>query len=117
MLLKLNPTVARVLIGDREPKRDLKDYKFESLESTIQEGNWDDVDPIWVSPNILINSVLSALYNLNPIPILQPLLMYNGHHRLRKAIEHGLPIKAYLRYTPGNPKMPEHEKLQCDYDD
>jgi hypothetical protein len=41
--------------------------------------------------------------------------MYNGRHRLEKAIEYSLPIKAYVRYTPFNPKMPEDEKLQDDF--
>ena len=109
-MITLRPHLARLLISDRESER--RDETYEYLERKIQEGRWDDVSAIWVTPNILINGLSAGIMSWEWHPTLKPLIMYNGHHRLEKALEHGLPVRAYVRYTLGNPKMPEEERLQ-----
>jgi hypothetical protein len=115
VLITLKPGLARLLISDREGDR--LSENFERVEKQIQEGGWDKVSPIWLTPNYLINGLFGRFaYDGKFKPTLKPFIVYNGHHRLDKAIEHNLPVRAYVRFTPFNPKMPETERLQFDID-
>lgn len=110
VLIKLNAKLARRLISSRENYRDNEKYAL--LEKSIQNGKWDDVPPIWLTPNLVFNDLFSSMLNDGCFrPTLKPFLIYNGHHRLDKAIEHNLPVRAYIRYTLGNPKIPDKEVL------
>ena len=112
MKIKLKPNIARWLISKRESDREPETYKY--LEGKISRGEWDEVPAIWITPNFLINGLFCGWGSHEWHPTLKPLIVYNGHHRLEKAIEHNLPVTAYVRYTPGNPKIPEEEILQFD---
>jgi hypothetical protein len=114
MKITLKPNIARWLIAKRESERD--EEKYESLERAIGQGRWNDVPPIWITPNFLFNGLFCGLQSHEWHPTLKPFIIYNGHHRLEKAIEHNLPVSAYIRYTPRNIKMPERERLQFDMD-
>jgi hypothetical protein len=113
VMIKLKPNIARWLIAKRESER--RPEAYESLEKAISRGRWDEVPAIWITPNFLFNG-LFCNFPSEWHPTLKPLIVYNGHHRLEKAIERNLPVTAYVRYTPGNPNMPEKEKLQYDLD-
>lgn len=98
--ITLKPKLAKLLIANRETtSQDSLDF----LEDKVQKGEWSNVPPIWVTPNFIINGIINLT--------LKPLIMYNGHNRLSKAIEHSLPIKIYIRYTPFNPQMSKEERL------
>ncbi|MBS3087642.1 hypothetical protein J4226_03535 [Candidatus Pacearchaeota archaeon] len=109
VLITLKPKWARLLISPRERKINRRTESYNYLEDLIQQGKWDEVPPIWVTPNFIFDSILEVY------PTIKPLRVYNGHHRLDKAIEHKLPIKAYVMYTPNNPKLPKEEKLEIDF--
>lgn len=110
--IRLRPNIARWLISKRESERDSDKYK--SLERAVSNGTWKDVPPIWITPNFLINGLFCGFDSHEWHPTLKPFIVYNGHHRLEKALEHSLPVTAYVRYTPCNPPMPEEERLQFD---
>ncbi len=109
VFITFSPSLARILIAKRERGSDSEKCNF--LENAIQKGNWDNVPPIWVTPNLLFNGIFCGFFDQQSHPTIKPLIIYNGHHRFDKALEHNLPIKAYIRYTFGNPKMPEKEVL------
>jgi len=110
--LKLNPTLARLLIAPREEVR--KKRTLEYLDKEIKEGNWGGVPPIWVTPNFILNGLLNGLFT-NGIwhPTIKPFIVYNGTHRRAKSIESGVCLEMYVRYTPWNPDMPPDEC--CEY--
>lgn len=116
-MITLNSRLARILIADREPKKDYprQQETYDYLEAEIRQGRWKNVDPIWITPNYVLNGLLFSVLEFR-LPTLRPFIMYNGHHRLEKAVEHNLPVRAYIRYTPGNPKMPSRERLELDID-
>ncbi len=109
MRIKLKPNLARILISPRESeiRKDSERY----LSEEVNKGRWDRVPAIWVTPNFLINGLLNGLLADKWSPTLKPLIVYNGHHRLEASIKNNLPINVYVRYTPGNPEMPNEEKL------
>jgi len=112
VLLTFNPNLARLIISPREDRSERRSAVLESLEEAIQQGKWESIAPIWLTPNYLINGIFRGLYAAGIIsPTFKPFIIYNGHNRFEKAIEHGLPLRAYVRYTFGNPKMPKEEKL------
>lgn len=112
VLIRLNSELARKIISPRESK---DKEKLASLERAIQEGKWDQIPPIWVTPNFVLNGMLGALNEGYFKPTIKPFIIYNGHNRFIKAVEYGLPILAYVRYTPGNPKMPRKEELSEEF--
>ena len=114
VLLTFKPNIARLTISPRENKRKRNSETFEFLEEAILGGKWDSIDPIWLTPNYLANGIFRGLDGDILIPTLKPFIIYNGHHRFDKAIEYQLPLKAYIRYTLGNPTMPEEEKWKYD---
>jgi len=114
VLITFTPTLAKLLIAPREDEIVIID-KVERLEEAVKHGNWDKVPPIWITPNCIFNDLLNGIKAWEWNPSLKPFLMYNGAHRRRTAIEHNLPLKAYIRYTLGNPEMPEEEKLKPHY--
>ncbi len=105
-LITLKPGSARLLISQREGTNKRRDESFKYLEEEISSGRWNDIPPIWITPKIIINGMLNFT--------IKPFIIYNGHHRFDKALEHNLPIRAYVRFTPSNPDIPEEEKLQYD---
>ncbi|MBI2632358.1 hypothetical protein HYW75_05115 [Candidatus Pacearchaeota archaeon] len=107
--IALNPGLARLLISQRESE--IRDGSLQYIEKEIQEGRWKNINPIWLTPNFLINGLFSGILSWEWHPTLKPLIIYNGYHRLKKGLEHSLPIVAYIRYSPFNPKMPEDEIL------
>ncbi|HLA23683.1 MAG TPA: hypothetical protein VJZ93_04075 [Candidatus Nanoarchaeia archaeon] len=109
----LESSTAKLLISEREIKREPRGETFDYLERKIQNGNWDELPPIWVTPNFLLNGFFNEVYPGIWGPTIKPFIMYNGHHRLRKAVEHNLPISIIIRFTPGNPRMPEEERLRA----
>lgn len=110
MKITLKPRMARLLISRRESGR--REEASGRLEEAIRQGRWAEVPPIWITPNLILNGLLCGLKSGEWHPTLKPFIVYNGHHRRHMAIEHQLPISAYVRFTPGNPKMPEEERLQ-----
>ena len=112
MLITLKPSLARLAISPREERDDEKTDRY--LEEEIKIGKWDNIPPIWITPNFLFNGLFAGFKGGEFHPTLKPFILYNGHHRLNKALEYNLPIRAYIRYTLGNPEMPEEEKLQED---
>jgi hypothetical protein len=115
VMITLNPKLARMLIAVREPKKDYprKQETYDYLEGEIKQGRWNNIGPLWITPNYLINGLLFSVLEFR-LPTLKPFIMYNGHHRLEKAVEHNLPVRAYIRYTPRNPKMPSREELELE---
>jgi hypothetical protein len=112
MLIKFSPLFARLLIFQREARAFRDEEKLEKLEEAIKRGQWDTIPPAWITPNFLINDLVDRVFVGNlPGPSIKPFVIYNGHHRFNKALEHELPFRAYIRYTPGNPPMPYGEKL------
>ena len=120
VMVTLNPKLARLIIADREGRGNRNIERYQSLEEAIQKGGWDRIPPIWITPNLIVNGLFCSVGslecgNLEWHSTLKPFIMYNGHHRLDKALEHGLPVRAYVRFTPRNPIMPKEERLQyCD---
>ena len=110
----LKPNLARLLISPRERSRDCNNKSNYYLEEEIKVGGWDKILPIWVTPNFLLNGVFCGIGIGEWHPTFKPLIIYNGHHRLEKALKHNLPIKIYIRYTPGNPEIPAEERLYSD---
>jgi len=108
--IRLSPRLAVLLISPRESP--YRSESLASLEEGIQEGKWEDIPPIWLTPNLGLNGLFNGLRSGEWHPTLKPFMIYNGHNRFQKALEHNLPIVAYVRYTPGNPRMPEQEKLR-----
>ncbi|MFA5993010.1 MAG: hypothetical protein WC796_04860 [Candidatus Pacearchaeota archaeon] len=110
VLITIKPSLARLLISARESDRRYETYQY--LENEIREGRWDNIPPIWLTPNFLLNGLFCGSLELHPT--IKPLIVYNGHHRLEKALEHNFLVRAYIRYTPGNPTMPLNERLHAD---
>jgi hypothetical protein len=117
VMITLNPRLAKRLIAVSEPKKDYprKKETNDYLEDEIKQGRWNNTDPLWITPNYLVNGLLFSILDFKS-PTLKPFIMYNGHHRLEKAVEHNLPVRAYIRYTPGNPNMPSREELEFEFD-
>ncbi len=114
VLITLKLWIARRIISPWKKERNTVTNVY--LENKIQLGEWDSVPPIWITPNFILNRVWIELRSYHLLlPALKPFIMYNGHHRFDKAIEYDLPIRAYVRYTPGNPQLPEEERLVEDY--
>ena len=84
------------------------------MEREILAGKWDEVPPIWITPNFILNGLFNIMY-YEWHPTLKPFIIYNGHHRFSKALKHNLLVRAYVRYTPGNPQLPSDEELSFFY--
>jgi|GEM_PF-4867735 len=60
MLIKLNPKLAKLLISPRE--KGFNNERLESLETAVQEHRWDNVPPIWLTPNFLFNGFFRGFF-------------------------------------------------------
>lgn len=112
VLVNIKPNLLRLLISYRE--NEIRDETFSYLEDRIKDNDWDKVPPIWTTPNFILNGLLNGITGGDWHPTLKPLIVYNGNHRLKKAMEHKLPLKVYIRYTPKNPSLPKSERLFWD---
>lgn len=113
VLITLNPNWARVLISQFEDKSQREESTFRYLEDMIKSDKWHEVPPIWITPNFILNGLYRSVSDFKLH--VKPFMLYGGHHRLDKAIEHSLPVRAYVRFTLGNPPMPVEERQFVDF--
>ena len=116
VLITFKPGLAKHLIAQWENKSHRSEASYQYFEEKIQAGKWDEVQPIWVTPNLILNTWFTYFLCAPSLPSLKPFVLYSGNHRLEKAIEHSLPLKAYVRYTPGNPEIPLDERISLGFD-